>query len=247
MFLRETQYNIRFCFLERRVNFNSQKKALIDHVFTSSDPVPLSFADLGGVWNVDGVYTFYTLRKYKSLKAFLVDTDFTPSVINMSTKDKSLKLIEGNFGEESIAEQMGSVDAIFLFDVLLHQVDPGWDHILEMYSGRTNYFLIYNQQWIGSDSSVRLLDMGKDEYFRNVPHRKDERLYKDLFEKMNEMHPVHKRIWRDIHNVWQWGLTDNDLILKMGKLGYKLQLYKNYGRFGTLVNFENHAFVFQKI
>jgi hypothetical protein len=57
----------------------------------------------------------------------------------MGSTNKRLKLIEGNFGESSIAEQIESVYVIFLFDVLLHQVSPDWDEILEMYSGRHEY------------------------------------------------------------------------------------------------------------
>ena len=63
---------------------------------------------------------------------------------------------------------------------------------------------------------------------------------------MYEVHPQHNRIYRDIHNVWQWGITDSDLIARMESLGFSLQFYKNAGAFGTLKNFENHAFVFSR-
>jgi hypothetical protein len=227
-------------------NFNPDKKDLIDFTFRKCKPAPYSFADLGGIWNVDGAYTFYALKKYRQHHAFLVDTDLTETFIKKSSSLTNLKTIKGNFGVESVAEQIGSVDAIFLFDVLLHQVNPDWDKILEMYSGKVNYFLIFNQQWTTSESSVRLLDLGKEEYFRNVPHKMDDPIYKDLFDKMNEIHPVHKRIWRDIHNVWQWGITDKDLLNKMDSLGFNEVWYRNCGRFGSLVSFENHAFIFQK-
>ena len=55
---------------------------------------------------------------------------------------------------------------------------------------------------------------------------------------MHEMHPQHKRPWRDIHNVWQWGITDRDLVSKLEGLGFRMQYYKNCGRFGDLPNFE---------
>jgi len=227
-------------------NFNLDKKELIDYTFGCCKPAPTSFADLGGVWNIDGAYSFYTLRKYGAKYAFLVDTDFTDAALKKSRSESNLKLIQGNFGEESVAEQIGKVDAIFLFDVLLHQVKPDWNEILEKYSKRTNYFVVYNQQWTGSENTVRLLDLGQEEYFRNTPHAKEHPAYKGLFDKMNEIHPQHQRIWRDIHNVWQWGITDRDLLHNMENLGYKIQWYKNCGRFGSLPNFENHAFVFQK-
>jgi hypothetical protein len=228
------------------VNFNVRKKELIDYIYSLCHPVPASFADLGGVYGVDGAYTFYTLRKYGARRSFLVDTDFTDALVKKARSKGGLTLIQGNFGEESVAEQVGMVDAIFLFDVLLHQVKPDWNEILENYSKRTNYFAVHNPQWTGSENTVRLLDLEREEYFRNVPHDQEHPTYKALFDKMNEIHPQHKRIWRDIHNVWQWGITDRDLLRTMENLGYKMQYYKNCGRFTSLANFENHAFVFQK-
>jgi hypothetical protein len=228
------------------MNFNLDKKQLIDYTFRHCNPVPASFADLGGIWNVDGAYTFYTLRKYGAKCAFLVDTNFTDSSIEKGRAESNLKLLPGNFGEESVADQIGMVDAIFLFDVLLHQVKPDWNEILENYSKRTNYFLVYNQQWIRSDKTVRLIDLGRDEYFKNVPIDKEHPTYKALFDKMYEIHPQHKRIWRDIHNVWQWGITDHDLLRTMWSLGFEMQYFKSCGRFGSLPNVENHAFLFQK-
>ncbi len=228
------------------MNFNLDKKELIDYTYGLCRPVPASFADLGGVWAVDGFYTFYTLGKYGVKCAFLVDTDFTDAVLKKARSKGSLRLIRGNFGEESVAEQIGRVDATFLFDALLHQVKPDWNEIVENYSKRTNFFVVYNPQWTGSENTVRLLDLGRDEYFKNVPHDEEHPTYKALFSKMYEIHPQHKRIWRDIHNVWQWGITDRDLLRTMENLGYKMQYFKNCGRFGSLPNFENHAFVFQK-
>jgi hypothetical protein len=228
------------------IHFNLDKKELIDYTFGHCKPVPASFADLGGIWNIDGAYTFYTLRKYRVKHAFLVDTNFTDASLRKSRFKSNLKLVKGNFGEESVTEQIGIVDAIFLFDVLLHQVKPDWNEILEKYAKRTNYFVVYNPQWIGSENTVRLFDLGKDEYFRNVPHNKEHPFYKTLFDKMNEIHPQYQRIWMDIDAVWQWGITDRDLLRSMKNLGYKVQSYRNCGRYGSLPNFENHAFVFQK-
>jgi hypothetical protein len=245
-FLRGIGTKLRLATQGLPLNFSLDKKALIDYAFQQCHPIPHSFADLGGVWNVNGAYAFYALRKYGVQKAFLVDTDFNETVLHKSQSEKSLKLVRGNFGDESVVAQVGTVDAILLFDVLLHQVKPDWDEVLGRYSTRTNYFIVFNQQWIGTEQTVRLIDLGRDEYFRNVPHDKDHPTYRALFEKMNELHPQHNRMWRDIHNVWQWGITDHDLIQTMEKLGFKMQHYKNHGRFGSLPNFENHAFVFQK-
>jgi glycosyltransferase involved in cell wall biosynthesis len=230
------------------VNFNFDKKELIDYVYRRCLPIPLSFADLGGVWGVDGAYTYYTLSEYGARDAFLVDFNFTETSILKSQAEGTLRLIRGHFGEEPVVQQIGNVDAIFLFDVLLHQVNPDWNEVLKAHSEHTRYFVVYNQQWTGSEHTVRLLDMGRDEYFKNVPPGiKEHPAYTALFDKMNEeIHPGEKRVWRDNPAVWQWGITDRDLIETMDKLGYEMQYYKNCGRFGSLPNFENHGFVFQK-
>ncbi len=51
------------------------------------------------------------------------------------------------------------------------------------------------------ENTVRLLDLGYEEFFQNVPCAKDNPLYNEVFEKMYEIHPRHNRIWRDIHNI----------------------------------------------
>jgi glycosyltransferase involved in cell wall biosynthesis len=229
-------------------SFNFDKKDLIDYVYRRCQPIPLSFADLGGVWNVDGAYTFYTLNEFGARNAFLVDLNFTEASIFKSQAEGALKLIRGDFGEKSVVQQIGNVDAIFLFDVLLHQVKPDWNDILKAYSEHTRYIVIHNQQWTGSEHTVRLLDLGRDEYFKNIPPGHEELpTYMALFDKIKEeTDPCETRSSRDTPSVWQWGITDRDLIETMDKLGFKMQYYKNSGRFGSLPNFENHGFVFQK-
>ena len=228
-------------------NFNLNKKDLIDFTFQELLHLsPFSFIDLGAVWGVDGAYTFYTLDQYNISNAFLVDTGITGTVLKRSRKYKNLVLITGNFGDKSTINQLKNVDAIFFFDILLHQVKPDWDEILEMYAPLTKCFVVYNQQYIASETTVRLLDLGKDQYFENVPHDRDHPTYKALFEKMYEIHPQHNRIWRDIHNVWQWGITNRDLCTKLETLGFIEKYQKNCGQHGNLSNFQNHVFVFQR-
>jgi hypothetical protein len=207
-----------------------------------------SFADLGGVWGVDGEYTFYAMETHKIETAFLVDITFTEALLQRKQKYPGLKIISGNFGDTGVARQIEDVDAVILFDVLLHQVNPDWDNILEIYASRTKSFLIFNPQFIASNRTVRLLDLGEDKYFMNIPHTKDEEPYKTVFEKMYEIHPrpqyQQRRIYRDIHDIWQWGIIDEDLIAKMKSLGFSLQYFRNHGKFNKLANFENHAFAF---
>ena len=228
------------------IKFNFDKQDAIDFAFKNILPEPHSFADLGGVWGVNAAYTFYALDSYDIRSAFLVDTDFTPTVMRKSNKYDNLTIFNRDFGASTVPERIGKVDAIFLFDVLLHQVKPDWDEILEMYASVTHCYIVFNPQFIKSEKTVRLLELDVDEYFENVPHKKDAPLYKALFENMYDIHPQHNRIWRDIHNVWQWGITNQDLYEKMMDLGFTLQYHKNCGQFGDLKNFQYHAFVFSK-
>lgn len=222
----------------------SEKIGLIDQSFSSLGIQ--SFADLGGVWRVEGAYTFHALDKHKIKDAVLVDTHLTSPVVARAKAYPQLRLINGNFGNRAVADEVGNVDAVLLFDVLLHQVSPDWDTILEMHAKHVSSFLIFNQQWTGSEKTVRLLDLGEKEYFRNVPHSRRQENYKNLFEKLDQKHPDHNRPWRDVHHIWQWGITDADLESKITQLGYKLMYKRNCGRFGRLPNFENHAFIFSR-
>ncbi|MCA2305800.1 hypothetical protein JF770_19725 [Mycobacterium intracellulare] len=220
------------------------KLDMIDHAFSSLGVE--SFADLGGVWGVEGAYTFHALDKHEIKAAALVDTHLTPTVVDRAKSYPQLRLINGNFGDQNVADEVGDVDAIFLFDVLLHQVSPNWDSVLKMYAKNARVLVVYNQQWTGSDGTVRLLDLGEEEYFRNVPHPRYRKPYRNLFEKLDEKHPDHDRAWRDVHHIWQWGITDDDLEAAVARLGFDLKYKKECGRFGRLANFTNRAFIFSR-
>jgi len=220
------------------------KKELIDFAFKNN--IIRSFLDLGGVWNVDAAYTFYALDKYKPDFAFLVDGIITESVAQKKQKYPNLTIIQGSFGDNTTISRLKKVDAIFMFDILLHQVNPDWDEILEFYKPLTNYFLIFNQQFNAS-KTTRLLDLGMEGYFANVPaNARNLPVYKKVFESMNEINPEQKKPWRDIHNIWQWGITNKDLINKVTSMGFELKYQKDAGQFGKLKNFRNYAFIFQK-
>lgn len=195
---------------------------------------------------MEGAYTFHALGRHPVKSAALVDTHMTSVVAERAEAHPQLRLINGNFGSQAIVDAVGPTDAIFLFDVLLHQVSPDWDKILEMYAKNVRVLLIYNQQWTGSDDTVRLLDLGKKEYFRNVPHSRYRKPYNNLFEKLDQKHPDHDRPWRDVHHIWQWGITDEDLEATVARLGFDLKYKKECGRFGRLANFTNRAFIFAR-
>ena len=218
-----------------------EKTDAIDHAFQHAGI--RSFADLGGSWGVDGGYTFYALDNYPIESCFLVDLFFPDDARRRKKNFRRLQLIQGDFGSRDTISQLPELDAIFLFDVLLHQVDPDWQDIVRMYSALTRCFIVYNPQYIGSQT-VRLLDLGEEEYFKNAPHSRDEEPYATVFRNPDEIDPRTGRKYRDDKGIWQWGITDKDLCDLMESLGFDKVYFENYGQWGPLKSFEGHAFIF---
>ncbi len=202
-----------------------------------------SFADLGGVWAVDGGYTFFALEQFDIERAYLVDEDHTAAVRERARGFRQLELISANFGAEATADRLGSVDAVVLFDILLHQVSPDWDQILELYAPRTRSFVIVNPQWTGAGDAVRLLDLGHEEYLRSVPPLD---LHAEVFDKLDEINPRRGRPWRDVHDIWQWGISDAALTETLARLGFTLVYFEDLGRWQDLEHFRNRAFAFAR-
>ncbi len=202
-----------------------------------------SFADLGGVWAVDAGYTFYVLEQYGPLRAVLVDEQPTSTVLARANEWPSLTLLQSNFGDRATLTALGRTDAVLLFDVLLHQVSPDWDEILRMYSNITDCFIVVNPQYIAEPHTTRLLELGRDRYLATVPAQPG---YEDLFDRLDEFLPDRARHYRDIHNVWQWGIVDTDLRNVMHHLGFDLVYFENAGQWRDRPAFENHAFVFMR-
>jgi hypothetical protein len=225
-------------------NFMPMKKALLDYAFAHAQIDRV--AELGCVWGIDCAYGLYVLDKYKPSKVVMVDTHWTDTALAKCKPHSQITTIQNNFGQQELPEQIGKVDAIILFDVLLHQVAPDWDRILQMYADYTDLFLIVNPQFKASPITVRLLDLGKEEYFKNVPHDPEHPTYQALFSKMYELHPDHQRIWRDVHHIWQWGITNRDLSETMRQLGYETIYLQSHGLMTGLPNFEHYAFAFRK-
>jgi hypothetical protein len=230
--------------LEYHPHFRIEKKDLLDIAFGKTRMT--STAELGCVWGVDCAYGLYVLNKFGLKSVKMVDTHWTESALQCVRKHPEIEYFQVNFAEQSMPETVGYVDSIILFDVLLHQVAPDWDRVIEMYAPYTESFIIFNQQWIGSPLTVRLLDMGRDEYFRNVPHDPSHPTYSGLFDSMYEIHPFHNRIWRDVFHVWQWGITTADLLFTMDRLGFRLDYFDSYGGMCGLPNFSEQAFIFRR-
>jgi hypothetical protein len=202
-----------------------------------------SFADLGGAWQVHGGYSFYLLEAADVHDAFLVDGELNSATREQAVGFPQLELVEANFGSEEVRDRIGPVDLLVMFDVLLHQVDPDWDAILRLYAPSTRAFAIVNPQFIGADRTTRLLDLGREGYLAAVP---DDRYTRETLDRMHELAPGHGRVYRDVFNIWQWGIIDSDLRAKMDALGFTLTYYENAGQWRSLEQFENCAYLFLK-
>jgi hypothetical protein len=222
---------------------DTDKLRLIDRTFEIAYPSARSFADLGGVWKVDGGYSRYAVRRRTIEGGTLVDTDFPPEVRAKLAREHRLQLLTGDFTSAEITSRIGKVDVVFFFDVLLHQANPSWDEVLATYAHIAPCITIFNQQYIRGQATVRLTSLPLEEYLGVAPHGREE-VYRYVYAHADDIHPEYGKPWRDIHNIFQWGITDGDLRATMKRLGYREVYYRNYGRFSDLPAFENHGFIF---
>jgi len=193
-----------------------------------------SFADLGGVWGVDGFYTFYILSQREISKAYIIDDHFTNKLIKQAINYPQLQLIEGDFRFRETFQKIDKVDLMLLFDVLLHQVN--WQEVLSLCTQWADLLAIYNPQLHG-EKSVRLLDLGEEAYFNLVPHTKKGPCYEHLFTPKEE---------KDTPAVWQWGICDADLINTLAKLDFQLA-YSRDEEYWPNRSFRSKGFVFQTL
>jgi hypothetical protein len=210
-----------------------------------------SFSDMGACFGVHAGYTFTGIMNFPIDRAYIVDSNPTASALERAKLFPQVEFLRGNFHDPEVVAKASNVDAVIFYDVLLHQVSPDWDEILKMYS-TAKCMVIFNQQWAAaSRKTVRLHDLGRDEYLRNTPMNFDADgnllpRIKILFDNFDKMHPQFNKPYKDVHFWWQWGITDKDLINKMESLGYKLTWNKNFGKAYGLPNYENCGFIFSK-
>ena len=224
---------------------DTDKLHLIDHVYRSVLPDARSFADLGGVWKVNAAYTLYSLRTHRLAAGTIVDTDFPSWLEGKLSKAPGLHVVRGDFTRPDVIQSIGSIDAAYFFDVLLHQANPSWQQVLADYSRITSCFVIYNQQYVQAGASIRLTHLPLEQYLTMTPYYRED-ICRYAYAHANEMHPVFQKPWLDIHNIFQWAITDRDLRNVMTGLGFREVYYRNHGRFSNMPAFENHAFVFTR-
>jgi hypothetical protein len=226
-------------------HLNPAKLRVIDYCFEQLGAS--SFADLGGIWAVDGGYARYAADVHSAERGIVVDENFTDAYLAAEHRLTGLAHIEGNFGDPAVATQLGSVDVVLFFDVLLHQVNPDWDELLATYAPLCRHVAIVQPQWNGSET-VRLLDLGEAEYLASIPRTEPGHgnIYDGLFERLDEVNEQRGKRWRDVHDIWQWGITDRALTNRMAALGFGLRLFENTGAWRGLERFHESAFVFDR-
>jgi hypothetical protein len=200
-----------------------------------------SAVDLGAAWAVDAGYAFHLAGRDGVESVIAVDEDFTPTAIEAARRRPSVRLLSGNFGDPTIAAEVGKVDAVVMFDVLLHQVSPDWDEVLGLWAPSTSAFILAGPWYTESATSVRLLDLGEERYLQTVP---TQAIHEGLFDRLEEINPRRNRPWRDVHDIWQWGITDKDLRRHLRSLGFELAYFEQLGRWRSLPAFVSSAYVF---
>ncbi len=196
-----------------------------------------------------GQAAFHTIDKPSVQRGVLVDArarrprDHLLSAIEQAAELPGMEVLDGTFSDPETVTEIGHVDAVLLFDLLVRMVDPDWDRLLEMYAPATSAFVIANPQWEGGKTTVRLIDLGRERYLTAVPPW---RSHIELFDRLDEWHEGQQRPYRNALHVWQWGLTDADLERKMDELGFSREREWTFKPPPSTEGFVNKSFVFAR-
>jgi hypothetical protein len=194
-------------------------------------------------------YAFYAIDKPTVRRGALVELrarrahDHLLTAIEQAAEHPDMRVLERNFSDPRAVDEIGKVDAILLFDVLLRMVDPDWDRVLELYAPATSCFVIANPQWEGGEATVRLIDLGRERFLKVMPPRKQHR---EVYDRLDEWNALEQRPHRDTPRIWQWGITDADLEAKMGELGFHMDREWRLNSPPGSEGFITKAFVFSR-
>ena len=204
-----------------------------------------SFADLGACWNVHAGYSIGILERHHIARAYVVDQRITEETKRAAAGFPQIELRQGLFNERSFIEAFPEVDALLMFDILLHQVDLDWDDFLAEWAPKARVIVIFNQMWKAGEQTVRFIDNGPDWYREWVPYTDAERL-EQWFRTLGETDRRTGRKRRDQHNFWQFGITTADLAAHMRRLSFRLDFFESHGRFHPTKTpwVEEEAFIF---
>ncbi len=192
-----------------------------------------SFADLGACWGVDGAYAFHaaSLCGEDLERAVIVDGDVTPLTRERAPALPQLELVQTLLGSNAALDAVGKVDALIMFDILLHQVKPDWDDFLHRWAQRTDTLIIFNQNWLKTPRTIRFVDRGLRWYRENVHVWRDEWNDDARLEAWFARHHERDedgRLERDNHMYWQWGIRPLDLVGLLARQGFELVYMKRH-------------------
>jgi hypothetical protein len=227
----------------------SRRKPTLDAIdFAVREVGITSFADLdmGATYGEHALYAM----DHPSVRAGVL-ADARPAraraqLLNMmeyAAERPGLRVIDGDALDRHTIDEIGDVDAVFLFNVLHRAVAPDWDRVLEVYANLTSCFVIGSPQWRGGADTIRLIDLGCGGYLEAVPNNTPNR---ELFERLDEWSLREQRPQRDTRGAWQWGITDAGLKRKLEELGFELDFERSLGRLPGAQAFENKTFVFSR-
>jgi Glycosyltransferase like family len=206
-----------------------------------------SFASLE-IGQAYGQYAFYAIDKPGVQRGALLNVgprrsgSHLLSAMEQAAERPGMRLLDGSFADPETVERVGLVDAVLLLDVLHRMAEPDWDEVLALYAPATQSFVIVNPQWERDGGSVRLTDLGREEFLGAVPPWASHR---ELFDHLDDPHGVQHR-HRSPTDVWQWGITDADLVAKMKELGFTLDRDWRLNSPPETQGFVNEAFVFTR-
>ncbi|HEX6460188.1 MAG TPA: glycosyltransferase [Thermoleophilaceae bacterium] len=195
-----------------------------------------------------GQVAFYTIAKPGVREGALIDAGFARSgdsilsAVELAAEHPGMRVLEGTVSEPATVAELAQVDAILICDVLVRLVDPDWDELLERYAPATSAFVIANPQWDRGDETIRLIELGEEEYLKSVPPWPGTH---GLFNRLDKWDSTQARRHRDGSTVFQWGITDADLVAKMSELGFSLDRDWTLNRPPHTDGFVNKAFVFR--
>jgi len=217
----------------------SHKAQLIDHAQILR-PFK-SFADLGSCWGVNGGYAFYARELCGSNfeRGYIVDQYITPLTIDRANSQPNIHLLQGMLGSELVRKSVGKVDALLMFDILLHQVAPDWNQFITDWLPLTDTVIIYNQNWFKSKKTIRFVNYGLDWYFKNVYFNNNEEGLRKWFASHHLFNEQQLKIERDIHDWWQWGIVPQDIVGLFASNGFDLlfaNTYDSWSEFPWIIN-----------
>jgi Glycosyltransferase like family len=207
-----------------------------------------SFASLE-IGQAYGQYAFYAIDKPTVRSGVLVDAgsshppDRLLSAIELAAERPGMSVLDGSFADPGKLREIGNVDAILLFDVLLRMVEPDWDEALRSLAPIASCFVIANPQWERGEATIRLVDLGREKYLEAVPPWDS---HSALFDHPDEWLSAQQRRYRDGDHVWQWGITNAALEATMSELGFSKERDWSLNRPPDTAGFVNRTFVFKR-